>query len=130
MRIVRDESGQAALEFALVLPILVLVVTAIVQLGMLFSHYLALTDAVRAGARVAAVSRTSATPQADVCAAVTSAASDLNLQCGTSITMTPSSNLTAGSPVTVTASTPYTLSIFGLPVKSGSLTSTTTERVE
>lgn len=96
----------------------------------MFSQYLTLTDAVRAGARVAAVSRTSPDPAAAACAAVQDSAPDLDLACGTDVTVTPPSDLQAGADVTVSATHPYTLSIFGLTVVSGSLSSSTTERVE
>src|SRR5205823_14830115 len=42
----------------------------------------------------------------------------------------PSSSWDPGSDVTVTASYPYSISLLGLVVKSGRLSSTTTERVE
>ena len=40
-------------EFVLVLPLLMLVLFGIIQFGITFTHYVALTDAVRAGARTA-----------------------------------------------------------------------------
>ena len=52
-------------EFVLVLPILMLVLFGIIQFGITFKHYVALTDAVRAGARTAAVSRQSPDPVDD-----------------------------------------------------------------
>ena len=60
---IRNGKGQTMVEFVLVLPILMLVLFAIIQFGMTFTHYVALTDAVRAGARTAAISRLSATPR-------------------------------------------------------------------
>jgi Flp pilus assembly protein TadG len=54
---VRDERGQTVTEFALVLPLLMLVLLAILQFGVLFRDYLAVTDAVRAGARRAGRTR-------------------------------------------------------------------------
>ena len=45
-------------EFAVVLPILVMLFLAIWQFGVAFHHYLAITDAARVGARAAAVKRT------------------------------------------------------------------------
>jgi Flp pilus assembly protein TadG len=45
------------LEFALVLPILLVLVFAIVKGGFVFLNYLTLTDAVRSGARTLAVGR-------------------------------------------------------------------------
>ena len=38
------------MEFALVLPVLLVLVTAILQFGLLFNNYITLTDAVRSGA--------------------------------------------------------------------------------
>ena len=45
------EDGQAMVEFAIVVPVLLMVVLGIIQFGILFNHSLTLTDAVRAGAR-------------------------------------------------------------------------------
>ena len=42
---VRDQRGQTVTEFALVLPLLMLVLLAILQFGVLFRDYLAVTDA-------------------------------------------------------------------------------------
>ena len=49
------ERGSAAVEFALLLPILLLVLLALVQVGVLARDQLVLTQASRAGAREAAV---------------------------------------------------------------------------
>lgn len=51
----KNENGQSMVEFALVLPILVLLVMAIIQFGIIFSAQVALTNAVREGARAAIV---------------------------------------------------------------------------
>ena len=48
---IREDRGQAMTEFAIVLPILVVLLFGIVQFGILFNNYVTLTDAVRAGAR-------------------------------------------------------------------------------
>ena len=53
----RREEGQAMVEFALVLPVLLLVLLAIMKFGLLFENYLTLTDAVRSGARTLAIGR-------------------------------------------------------------------------
>jgi Flp pilus assembly protein TadG len=124
---VRDEDGQAAVEFVLVLPLLVTVITAVVQFGALYQHYVSLTDAVRSGARVAAVSRQAANPTGTATAAVIAAGSGLSL---TASQVQVLSAWQVGTNVSVTATYPYSLSIFGFPVKTGSLSSTTTERVE
>jgi Flp pilus assembly protein TadG len=51
----RDESGSAVVEFALLLPVLLLLLLAVVQVGVLASDRLLLAQAARAGAREAAI---------------------------------------------------------------------------
>jgi Flp pilus assembly protein TadG len=123
----RDEKGQAMTEFAVVLPVVALVLFAIVQFGIAFNNYLTLTDAVRRGARTAAVSRQTGAGSSAAVAAVNASATDLQLS---KLAVTVSSTWQAGDDVTVTATYPYSISLFGLVVKSGSLKSSTTERVE
>jgi Flp pilus assembly protein TadG len=126
-RIVRREEGQALVEFALVAPILFLILFGIVQFGIAFKHSIALTDAVRAGARKATVSRTLADPTSATKSAVLNAASDLN---PSKVNVTVASSWTPGANVTVTATYPYAINILGIVVASGDLHSATTERVE
>ena len=54
-RIIKSEKGASAVEFALILPILVILVFGIVQCGIAYNNYIALTHAAREGARLAAV---------------------------------------------------------------------------
>jgi len=130
----RDQRGQTVTEFALVLPLLMLVLLAILQFGVLFRDYLAVTDAVRAGARKGAVSRQVTTPggpQKACTDAVEKAATDLNVPPGpTGLVTTCTSTWEPGADLKVTATYPYDLSLFGYVVKSGRLSSSTTERVE
>lgn len=51
----RNEKGQGLVEFALILPLLLLLVLGIIQFGIIFSSQIAITNAAREGARVAAV---------------------------------------------------------------------------
>ena len=51
-----DERGSSTVEFALVLPIVLLVMLAILQLGLILRDQLVVTDAARVAAREAAVS--------------------------------------------------------------------------
>ncbi len=53
--VTRSERGQATVEFALVLPLLLLLTVAVVQVARVTAHQIAVVDAARAGARVAAV---------------------------------------------------------------------------
>lgn len=132
----RNEEGQAMVEFALILPLLVTLVFGIIQFGILFNHHLTLTDAVRAGSRQGAISRTlpggpaaaAAAATARVRSAALASLSDANDP--TALVVTVTSTFTQGSDITVKATYPYTINILGVPVKSGRLTSETTERVE
>ncbi len=123
----RRERGQTLVEFAIVLPLLALLLFGIVQLGIVFNNYVTLTDATRAGARKAAVGRSFPDPAGEAEAAVRSSAA--NLQQG-SLAVTVASTWDPGSDVTVSATYPYQISLLGIVVKSGNLASSTTERVE
>jgi Flp pilus assembly protein TadG len=114
-------------EFALAVPVMLLVVFAIAQFGITFNHYVTLTDAVRAGARTAAISRQAPNPVGDTETQVRSAATNLNQA---SLNVTVSSLWQHGGNVTVTGTYPYSINLLGVVVASGTLTSTTTERVE
>ena len=125
----RSQKGQAMTEFALVLPIMAFLLFAVIQFGIAFNNYITLTDATRAGARKAAVSRRYPNPRQTCIDAVRNSAnglkqSDLTADC------VPLENWEPGSDVEVTATYPYSISLLGLFTKSGRLTSTTTERVE
>ena len=114
-------------EFAIVLPILALLVFAVAQFGIVFNSYVTLTDAARAGARKAAVSRQTGDPSGQAVAAVRASASDLNQG---NLNVSVNSSWQPASDVSVTATYPYSISLLGLVVKSGRLSTTTTERVE
>ena len=71
----RDERGAAVVEFALILPVLVLFVFGIIQFGQAYSARIELTSAVREGARLAALGNTT---EAAVAQATKAAAKGLN----------------------------------------------------
>jgi len=122
-------------EFVVILPVLLLVLIAIYQFGQVFVNYMDVTSAAREGARKAAVSRSTGTCAAVDALAVSSAqsaASDLNTS---NLTVTVARTCTnnayvQGGDVTVTATYPYSVSIMGLVVSSGTLSSSTTMRIE
>ena len=66
-------------EFALVLPVLLLVLLAILKFGLLFNNYITLTESVRVGARQLSVGRGSADPCVTAVQATVASASSLNL---------------------------------------------------
>jgi Flp pilus assembly protein TadG len=127
-RHIRHEQGQTMVEFTLVAPLLFLILFAVIQFGIVYRDYVTLTDAVRTGARKAAVSRHAANPAATAELQVRAAATDLDqAKLDVAVTPTPWSH---GGDVTVEASYPYDIDLLGFVVASGDLHSATTERVE
>jgi len=125
---IRRERGQTMVEFALVVPILLVVVFSIIQFGILYNHYITLTDATRVGARKGAVSRTAPNPIALAVAATRAAAPGLKpASLGVTATATA---WTPGADITVEATYPYDIDVLGIVVASGTLRSKSVERVE
>ena len=56
-RLGRNEKGVAAVEFALIAPILILLVLGIIEFGWLFNGWITINGAAREGARIATVLR-------------------------------------------------------------------------
>lgn len=127
-RRIKEEQGQTMVEFALVVPMLLVILFAVIQFGGAYNDYVALTDATRVGARKAAVSRNEASPAGAAEAAVRSSASDLR-QADLDVNVSTAA-WEHGQDVTVAATYPYEIDLLGFVVASGELESTTTERVE
>ena len=127
----KRENGQTMAEFTLVLPVLAILLFGVIQFGIVFNNYLAVTDAVRAGARQAAVARYLPAGQRDskVKSKVYASAGGLDIS-KLKVTVSASDSWSPGSDVTVSASYPYSINLLGRVVKSGALSSSTTERVE
>jgi Flp pilus assembly protein TadG len=128
---IRSESGQSMTEFALVLPLLCVLLFGIIQFGIAWNSYVTITDAARAGARKAAVSRHT-NPIAAGCATAKSSAGKLDLtKPGASCSTVVAGPLDRpGADVTVTVRYPYTIDLFGIPLATGTLETKTTERME
>jgi Flp pilus assembly protein TadG len=125
---IRNERGQTMVEFALVVPILCVVLFGILQFGALYNDYVTLTDATRVGARKAATARHEANPEAAAEAAARNSAQGLDpSELDITVTATAWEH---GEPVTVEGTYPYEIDLLGFVVASGDLTSETTERVE
>jgi Flp pilus assembly protein TadG len=124
---IRSQRGQTMVEFAMVLPILALLLFGVIQFGITFNNYVTLTDAVRAASRKAAVSRQSPSRDADIQTALYDSASDLDTS---KLPYTVDSTWQHGDPVTVCATYPYDINLLGMVVASGNLKSCTKERVE
>jgi Flp pilus assembly protein TadG len=124
-----QESGQTLVEFALVLPIMALLLFAIVQFGVLFWTYIDLTSAAREGARKAAVSRNDPNAVQTVKNTVAAATSVVDDSADT-VTVTPAQPWTSGQDVDVKLSYPYKLNILGIVLWNGPMTAEGVARVE
>jgi Flp pilus assembly protein TadG len=126
LRKVRDDSGQALVEFALVLPMLLLLVFGIIEFGRAWNARQVLTDAAREGTRTMVVSEILPT-DASVALAEASirqgvrmalARGSLDTTAATVITL---SGLTKGSrtgtPASVAISYPYRFNTLGKLLK-------------
>jgi Flp pilus assembly protein TadG len=141
----RGEDGQSLVEFALILPILLLVLVGIFKCGVVYNNYIQLTNAVDVGARQFAEERGQAAPCTDTGADAAAVATGLTTS---SITLTmvetgttnsyvyPAATgtcptLTAGQSSTVTGSYPCNLTIMGINFDPGcTLTASATEIVQ
>ncbi len=86
LKIFKNEKGQSLVEFALVMPILMLILLGIIEFGWLYNAKITMTSAAREGARVYAIKGNEANFCALVMEAVTDATgnlivSDLNAVC-------------------------------------------------
>jgi Flp pilus assembly protein TadG len=135
-RLRRDE-GQALTELGLTVGFLCLMLLAVWQVGTVFSNYIDLSEAAREGARAAALS--GAPPTTGDTASLTAAQTNGKLAAQYSVSgdlrtdMTVSiaavGTWTAGGKVRATVSAPYTLSLFGVAVTSGTMSVTDDMRV-
>jgi Flp pilus assembly protein TadG len=125
----RGERGQTMTEFAIVLPIFLLLLLGIAQLGIAFNHYIQLTDATRAGARFGAPLDCSGTCDRTDKVVTKVKASAANLDTA-QVNVDVTSTWQPGTDLRVCASYPYSINLIGMVVSSGNLNSCTTERVE
>jgi Flp pilus assembly protein TadG len=144
----RREDGQSMVEFALVAPLLLLILTAILQFGSMYFKEITLTDAVRTGARTLALGRglsdpcdpavtqtvNSATGTPLTSSEVTTSFSGTNSgtdTCGTgSYPSRTSGNESQGDTATVSASFPYTFTVAGMPLFSVTLSASAADEIE
>jgi Flp pilus assembly protein TadG len=128
-RHIRGEQGQTAVEFALVLPLLCVILLGILQFGIAFNHYETLTDASRVGARKAITVRVGGATVDEAKTAVIAAAGGLDTS-KLEVSIDSANWTTAGSEVVVTTQYPYSINLLGWVVASGKLKSTMKERLE
>jgi Flp pilus assembly protein TadG len=141
----RREDGQSLVEFAVVLPVLLMLVTGIIQFGSVYNKYITLTDAARNGAQTLAIGRGLGNPCGPAVTQTTNSASAIGLTsgqvttsfssgqdiCGTSpYTGANSGNEVEGDQATVTASQPVTLNVFGIGLFNLNLSASASDAVQ
>ena len=118
---IKHEKGATAIEFALILPVFIIIIFAVFQFGIVFNNWIALTYAAREGARLAAVDEYD---EAVVRQRVPSAKIE-------SITVDWPSDPEIGDPVTVNVTgNVLNFTVPFLSSKAVSLTSSATLRIE
>ena len=133
-RLARREDGQALVELSLCTGFLCLMLLAVWQVGTIFSNFIDISEAARSGARAAALSGapTTSNDAPSLAAAKTEgqfAATNSASVPGMVVTISAVGTWTAGSKVRATVTAPYTLSLFGVSVSSGTLSVTDDMRV-
>jgi Flp pilus assembly protein TadG len=132
--LLRRDDGQALTELSLCVGFLCLMLLAVWQVGTIFSNFIDLSEAAREGARAAAISGAPTTigdapsltaAQNDGVFAATNSASVP----GMTVSISAVGTWTAGSKVRATVSAPYTLSLFGVAITSGTMSVTDDMRV-
>ena len=146
----RDEAGQSLVEFAVTLPVLLLVLTGLCTFGIAINSYMQLTEATNVGARQLAISRGQTT---DPCSTASTAminaapllkASSLtfkwnfngNAYSGTSCSSASTStgaagNLVEGTTASMTVTYPCSMKVYGATLISTCvLTAQTAELVQ
>jgi Flp pilus assembly protein TadG len=124
--------GQAMVEFALILPLLVLLTISGVEFGMVVKDWINVTNSTRVAGRAAAAARFSDGPGCSGVNAAVDAAMTRQGFSPSDASVTPSDpNCVPGSRVTVRVSRPWSVSVPFLPFSpSGTITSDVTENIE
>jgi Flp pilus assembly protein TadG len=139
-----DETGGSLVEFALCLPVLLMLVTGMMSFGIAINNYMTLTNAVEVGARQLAISRGQVTDPCSTISATIGSASPLLKSASLSYTFTingtsyPGTTCTAGAAqliegtaAQVQVTYPCTLSFYGKNLVPGcTLQAQTTELVQ
>jgi Flp pilus assembly protein TadG len=102
----RNERGMAAVEFALVLPIAMLLVAAIIELGTAFYRQQILTGAVREAARIGALAADPRATEGEIVSTLTDFLSDAGLDGATASVSVSGAGGASGEALTVSATYP------------------------
>jgi Flp pilus assembly protein TadG len=142
LSLARDRAAATAVEFALLAPVLLVLLMGTAKFGIALNSYVMLTEATADGARYLALSRGAATPYTSTVSQVTATASNLTgtltittsingTACGTDSTCQTALNTAGGLAAKVTATYPCNLTVMGVDFAPGcTLSSSTTQMIE
>jgi Flp pilus assembly protein TadG len=121
-----NQQGQAVVEMAIILPVLLILLLSIWQFGVVYDKWQNLNGAAREGARAAIVA-----PQGqELAQARTAATASVAGQLTLSDFRLNATTVDGTAYYTATACSPYAVNILGIVVKSGNLCRDATMRVE
>lgn len=122
-----SEKGQSLVEFALVLPLLILLLFGIIDFGRIFHAYLTLDHAGREAARAASIGK----DDTSIKNVAVNNASSINLK-EEKVSIFPVGSKSSGSDVTITITYPvdFLTPVIGKLISPLTLTDTTVMRVE
>jgi Flp pilus assembly protein TadG len=129
----RGERGQSAVELALFLPVLMTCLYVLVEFGQVYLQYQEVSAATSEGARRASTMAGVADPgRISTITATVQAGTSVGARAAfdsTHLAVAVNSTWTIGSPVTVTTTYPASVTILGVALYSGNLTTKRTVRV-
>ena len=101
---IKSNRGQALVEFALMLPVLMLLVVGMMDFGLIINQHMVVAEAAREGARSAALGES----DAEVIVVAKKAASQINIS-QLKVSISPQETRIKGDGVTVNISNPVTI---------------------
>lgn len=107
MKCTQKQKGQSLVEFALILPVLVIILGGVLDLGRVYFAYVAVTDAAAEGATYAAIHPGDTD---EICARAQAASSGV-VEIEEGMVEVDYSALTSGSPITVTVNYSFTVTM-------------------
>ncbi len=127
-KLTKSEKGAVAVEFALILPLLVLLIFGIIEFGRIYNLYLGVTHSAREGARIASVRNGTGETDAEIKANIVErSALDIT---PSNVEIDPPNLNTPGQAITVRVHYPVTVSIPFFGSYSGELKSKGIMRIE
>lgn len=126
----RDERGVATVELAMALPVLLLLLLGIIQIGLWIFMQVDVRQATREGARMITTSRNDATGVQDVENRIASSVSSEVDTGKLAYSFSSQAPWTPGTTVTLTVTYPSTLNVMGIDISDGPIKATATVSVE